>query len=110
MNKNFKTRKGFTLVEAVVVSVIVAILAAVAIPLYMSYLSNTRQESVNQLAQTAAAAANNFYRKTSANPALADLNLFYDASKFTVTVSGAGGTVTVTLVSPSGFTQTVSYR
>jgi prepilin-type N-terminal cleavage/methylation domain-containing protein len=101
-------KKGFTLVEVIVVSVIVAVLAAVAVPLYMGYLNDTRQESVDQLAQTAAAAANDLYRKTGSDPGVADLNLFYDHAKFTVNINA--GSVTVTLTAMSQFTHTVAYR
>lgn len=42
---NNKAKKGFTLVEVIVVAVIVAILAAVAIPIYQSYVSDSRNNS-----------------------------------------------------------------
>ena len=104
------SRQGFTLVEVVVVSVIVAILAAAAVPIYTAYLNNSRQESVDQLAQTAAAAANGFFRKTGANPAdpKGDLNLFYDDTRFKVGISDLN--VVVTLIKHPKFTSTVSYK
>jgi prepilin-type N-terminal cleavage/methylation domain-containing protein len=107
---NKKSRQGFTLVEAIVVSVIVAILAAVAIPIYTAYLNNTRQETVDQLAQTAAAAASGFYRKTGTDPAdpKADLNLYYDDSRFSVTFNGPD--ITVVLLKDASFTSTASFR
>lgn len=37
-----KDKKGFTLVEVIVVAVIVAILAAVAVPLYLNYITSSR--------------------------------------------------------------------
>ncbi|MFH1762339.1 MAG: prepilin-type N-terminal cleavage/methylation domain-containing protein [bacterium] len=40
--KRLKSKKGFTLVEVIVVAVIVAVLAAVAIPLYLNYVTNAR--------------------------------------------------------------------
>ncbi|MBW8888362.1 MAG: prepilin-type N-terminal cleavage/methylation domain-containing protein [Fibrobacteres bacterium] len=46
---NFRNRvqgqKGFTLVEVIVVAIIVAALAAVAIPLYTSYVSSSRKNA-----------------------------------------------------------------
>jgi type IV pilus assembly protein PilA len=54
----FSMQRGFTLVEALIVSAIVAILAAVAIPMYSGYLRNQQIETVKSLAQTAAISAN----------------------------------------------------
>lgn len=36
------TKKGFTLIEVIVVVAIIAIMAAVAIPTYSGYVANTR--------------------------------------------------------------------
>ena len=44
-----KNIKGFTLVEVIVVAAMVAILAAVAIPLYMGYLRDTRIDVGNNV-------------------------------------------------------------
>jgi prepilin-type N-terminal cleavage/methylation domain-containing protein len=46
-----KNDKGFTLVEVIVVSVIVAVLAAVAIPLYIGYINDA---AINQASNEAA--------------------------------------------------------
>lgn len=46
--------KGFTLVEVIVVAVIVAVLAAVAIPLYTNYVNDARQGVVDNAAASAA--------------------------------------------------------
>lgn len=54
LNKLLKGRRGFTLVEVIVVAVIVAVLAAVAIPLYVSYVNDSR---VNQCENVAGSVA-----------------------------------------------------
>lgn len=55
-NKSRK-EKGFTLVEVIVVAVIVAVLAAVAIPLYMGYIKDSRINVGNNIAGTISGAA-----------------------------------------------------
>ncbi len=48
-----RTRKGFTLVEVIVVAVIVAVLAAVAIPLYLNYVRDSRKNAAENAAGSA---------------------------------------------------------
>ncbi|MBD3321345.1 MAG: prepilin-type N-terminal cleavage/methylation domain-containing protein [Chitinivibrionales bacterium] len=70
---------GFTLVEAIVVSVILLILSAIAIPLYNGYIKQSKRDRVHDLAITASAAANAYFRKTgSPPPDASSLNLFLD--------------------------------
>jgi prepilin-type N-terminal cleavage/methylation domain-containing protein len=65
MTQNHKKgNKGFSFVEAMVVAVIVGILAAVAIPMYNGFIKDQRISTVNNLAETAAAAANAYVRRT----------------------------------------------
>ena len=45
-----KMSDGFTLVEVVVVAVIVSILAATAIPLYLNYITTSRNEVASNAA------------------------------------------------------------
>jgi len=54
MTKLLKSKKGFTLVEVIVVAVIVLILAAVAIPLYQGYVRDARQNTAHGIAATVA--------------------------------------------------------
>ena len=54
-------RKGFTLIEVLVVAVIVAILAAVAIPAYNGYIKSSKEKVAKNTAGTVAAAAAAYY-------------------------------------------------
>lgn len=51
-----KNQKGFTLVEVIVVAVIVAVLAAVAIPLYNGYIRDSRYNVACNVAGSVASA------------------------------------------------------
>jgi prepilin-type N-terminal cleavage/methylation domain-containing protein len=92
-----KNNKGFTLVEVIVVSVLVAVLSTVATLSYNGYIQTSRQKRVNALAFVAAASANSYYRKTSEKPEVSDLKLsMVDDSKYAITIQElATGTVTV---------------
>lgn len=54
-------RKGFTLIEVLVVAVIVAILAAVAIPAYNGYIQSSKERVAKNTAGTVAAALAAYY-------------------------------------------------
>ncbi len=54
MLKQLKKKKGFTLVEVIVVAVIVAVLALVAVQLYQGYVTEARQNTAENLAASAA--------------------------------------------------------
>jgi prepilin-type N-terminal cleavage/methylation domain-containing protein len=95
--------RGFTLIEAIVTSVIMVILAAVAIPIYTGYIKDQQQSTVNNLAETAAAAANAYLRRTGSDPTdgnqtpnTAPLNLYFNATNYSISVTGASNTITVT--------------
>jgi prepilin-type N-terminal cleavage/methylation domain-containing protein len=101
-----RSQKGFTLVESIVIAVIVAILALIAVQLYSGYVNHARQEAVTNMAHTAAAAANAYWRKTNTDPPSADsLNLFFADNSFTVAISG--NLITVTR---DGFSDTAHFR
>ncbi len=95
---------GFTFLEVITVTVIVAILAAIAMPIYNSNINSKRKDVVDQLAQTAAVSANAYWRRTGAHPGYSDLNLFLPhKERFLVSVDGDSRTIRVkdTTVSPS---------
>ncbi len=55
MKRSIKTmKKGFTLVEVIVVAVIVAILAAVAIPIYQGYVNDSNKDQASNTAGSVA--------------------------------------------------------
>jgi len=54
-------RKGFTLIEVLVVAVIVAILAAVAIPAYNGYIKTSKERVATNTAGTIASALAAYY-------------------------------------------------
>ena len=56
-------RKGFTLIEVLVVAVIVAILAAVAIPAYNAYIASTKVDVAKNLAAVIVQSAASYYQK-----------------------------------------------
>lgn len=101
-----KNNFGFTLIEAVVVSVIVAILAAVAIPIYSGFIADQRVTTVSNLAETAAASANAYHRRTgtvltgSILPNTTPLFLYFNGSAYTMTVNGDSIKVSETQSSP----------
>ncbi|MGA2506478.1 MAG: prepilin-type N-terminal cleavage/methylation domain-containing protein [Chitinispirillaceae bacterium] len=53
---NCQNENGFTLVEGIVVAVIVAVLSAVATPLYMGYVRDTRINVADNIASMVASA------------------------------------------------------
>jgi prepilin-type N-terminal cleavage/methylation domain-containing protein len=111
-----KHSKGFSLIEAIVTAVIMAILAAVAIPMYAGYIRDQQITTVNNLAETAAAAANAHLRRTGVDPTegivtpnTPPLNLYFNATNYSINVAGATNTITVTDLLHSGVSSSRTY-
>jgi prepilin-type N-terminal cleavage/methylation domain-containing protein len=108
-------KKGFTFIETLVVCIIVAILAAAAIPIYIGYVNNQKAVTVNNLAETAAAVANSQWRRGVTIPTGAvtqntpPLNLYFNGSNYSVTIN-ADATITVYDKNKTTITSTVSYH
>ena len=109
-------QKAFTMVEAIVVAAIVAILAAVAIPMYMGFIHDQQQTTVDNLAETAAAAANAYFRRTGVDPPEGDvipntqpLNLYFNAANYRISIAGAANSVTVTDLKHAGISANRTY-
>jgi prepilin-type N-terminal cleavage/methylation domain-containing protein len=119
-----RKEKGFTLVEVIVVAVIVAVLAAVAIPLYMGYIRDSRINVCNNIAGTVASAcgATRQQDTTIAIPSGGagplDLtfngmnsvnNVIHIPDDYTVTITSGAGTVLVNHTS-GGTSRTFTYK
>lgn len=92
MFKKLKNNKGFTLVEVIVVAVIVAVLALVAIQLYQGYVKESRKNTADNLAASAAAFMQSVYNQTS-DSSFSDLDGSGATTNWSKTTTG-GNTVT----------------
>lgn len=101
-------RQGFVLAEVLVVALIIAALAAVAIPTYTSMIKSQRREATRNIAQTAAMSANVYARKFGLPATICNntatcsnkLGLFLpDPSKYSIYVQTAPNLVVVSDVS-----------
>jgi prepilin-type N-terminal cleavage/methylation domain-containing protein len=101
--KKESTKKGFTLVEVIVVAVIVMILAAVAIPMYVGYVNDSRKAAAENIAGSVAAAVGSL---TSQGITTASIPLKGGPASATWTVPagylGAGSAVSIII--PNNFT------
>lgn len=101
-------RKGFTLVEVIVAAVIVAILAAVGVPILSGFIADAKQNSVDTLAETAAAAASSYWKKTGTVPDTAQIDITYDHVKYSLTISDPN--VTVFERTDNSVTKTIAFK
>lgn len=98
-----ENKKGFTLVELIVVLVILAILAALLVPALTGYIDKAKKKSViaetRQCVMAAQTLVDEEYAKVSSNVAIevgADKAVTPDAIKKLAEVNGTVGTVTLT--------------
>jgi|WetSurMetagenome_2_1015567.scaffolds.fasta_scaffold77743_2 prepilin-type N-terminal cleavage/methylation domain-containing protein len=95
-----KNEQGFTLVEVIVVAVIVAVLAAVAIPLYNGYIRDSR---TNVCQNNAATIASTFTAKIAQNAAYAATAAASSGTQVSVPSEVVGGP-TSNIILPTGYT------
>ena len=108
---------GFTLVEAVVVSVIIAIVGIAAVVAYSGFIRESRRQAVEGIAQTAAVAASAYVRKVGNDDDLdsAHLGLFltnptdYNISVNNTDCDGLHGSVRVVETKDDGIEVTKYY-
>ena len=100
MFKKLKEKKGFTLVELIVVLVILAILAALLIPALTGYIDRAKRKSIvaetRQVVMAAQTMADEEYAKSNDNGASSSIDLDEDEVLKLAEVDGEITTLTVT--------------
>ena len=91
LQKILKSRKGFTLMELIVVLIIVAILAAALIPSFLNFVSRARNDSLMAQARVGMVAAQVLLTE-SGGPVLGTATTFTTLDGFTGSLSGTNTT------------------
>ena len=109
MFKKMKEKKGFTLVELIVVLVILAILAALLIPALTGYIDRAKRKSIvaetRQVVMAAQTLADEEYAKSNDNAAASSITLDTTEIQKLAEVSGTVSAPTVT----GGKVMTITY-
>jgi prepilin-type N-terminal cleavage/methylation domain-containing protein len=104
----FKNKKGFTLIELMIVIAIIGILAAIAIPNFISYRDKAFCGEAEHDAQNTLAALSSYFSEPARTsiPGLAELialeNLSLNNAPGSVSLTEAAGVVTVAVTDDSG--------
>lgn len=106
MAKVLTGRKGFTLVEVIVVAVIVAVLALVSIQLYQGYVRESRANNAENIAASASSFIQSALNsEATLNPALGNGSI-YGPAGWTATMPNSGAVTNFTV--PRGYMVTVT--
>ncbi|MBN1307906.1 MAG: prepilin-type N-terminal cleavage/methylation domain-containing protein [Chitinispirillaceae bacterium] len=99
MEPTTNRNSGFTLVEAVVTGVIIAIVTTTALLMYGGFIKEARRQTVENLAETAAASANAYVRRMGSDNDLdsAKLKLYFSNPRdYTVDIDTDNNSITIT--------------
>jgi prepilin-type N-terminal cleavage/methylation domain-containing protein len=105
-----RKEKGFTLVEVIVVAVIVAVLAAVAIPLYMGYIRDSRVNVGNNVGGSLSSACGSTRQQTLTIPAGTVVSPAAPSAPLLVTFPSVSNNASDpnTVIIPNGYTAVIS--
>lgn len=105
MKKVFKNNKGFTLIELMIVIAIIGILAAIAIPNFISYRDKSYCKGAESDAQNVAGRIADYFSvpARTALPNTGDLGGFAVMTNLnTYTLASTNGVITITVTDASG--------
>lgn len=106
-----KNEKGFTLIEIIAVLVILGILAAIAVPKYLSLMDQSRMNAAQSAIAEVKARASGYYASqtlsASATPTMASVMASVTTtpdvgSDFTVTAASSATSITITVTCEKG--------
>ncbi|MFH1139171.1 MAG: prepilin-type N-terminal cleavage/methylation domain-containing protein [Pseudomonadota bacterium] len=114
MSKMMRNRKGFTLIELMIVVAIIGILAAIAIPQFASYRQRAQDSAAKSALKNLATAQENYYAEhnvyaVNADRATSSLTGWTVESVITVTILGGSATAWSATAKHSSSANTFTY-